>query len=167
ARGRMGGASRREIGHGALAERSIKAMMPAYDKFPYTVRIVCETLESNGSSSMGSVCSAPMALMDAAAPFAKPVAGIAMGLIKEGSRVAVLSDILGDEDHLGDMDFKVAGTKDGVTAIQMDIKIEGVDESIMRTALKQAHEGRLHILGEMNKAITTPRSDINKNAPRI
>ena len=127
--GRMGGQSRREIGHGALAERSIKAMMPAYEKFPYTVRIVCETLESNGSSSMGSVCSTSMALMDAGVPYPKPVAGIAMGLIKEGDRVAVLSDILGDEDHLGDMDFKVAGTKDGVTGIQMDIKIEGVDEA--------------------------------------
>jgi len=165
--GRMGGQSRREVGHGALAERSIKAMMPAYETFPYTVRIVCETLESNGSSSMGSVCSASMALMDAGVPFQKPVAGIAMGLIKEGSRVAVLSDILGDEDHLGDMDFKVAGTKDGVTGIQMDIKIEGVDEQIMRTALAQAHEGRLHILGQMAKAIETPRSDMSKHAPRI
>jgi polyribonucleotide nucleotidyltransferase len=165
--GRMGGNSRREIGHGALAERSIKAMMPAYDKFPYTLRIVCETLESNGSSSMGSVCSSSMALMDAGVPFPKPVAGIAMGLIKEGSRVAVLSDILGDEDHLGDMDFKVAGTQDGVTGIQMDIKIEGVDEQIMRTALAQAREGRLHILGEMAKAITAPRSDLSKHAPRI
>jgi polyribonucleotide nucleotidyltransferase len=165
--GRMGGQSRREIGHGALAERSIKAMMPAYEKFPYTVRIVCETLESNGSSSMGSVCSASMALMDAGAPFPKPVAGIAMGLIKEGNRVAVLSDILGDEDHLGDMDFKVAGTRDGVTGIQMDIKIEGVDEQIMRTALAQAREGRLHILGEMTKAIEQPRTDLSKFAPRI
>ncbi|MEN9722860.1 MAG: polyribonucleotide nucleotidyltransferase, partial [Pseudomonadota bacterium] len=165
--GRMGGQSRREIGHGALAERSIKAMMPAYESFPYTVRIVCETLESNGSSSMGSVCSASMALMDAGVPFPKPVAGIAMGLIKEGSRVAVLSDILGDEDHLGDMDFKVAGTKDGVTGIQMDIKIEGVDEAIMRTALAQAHEGRLHILGQMAKAIESPRTDLSKHAPRI
>src|SRR6476619_1668548 len=124
----MGGQSRREIGHGALAERSIKAMMPPYDQFPYTLRIVCETLESNGSSSMGSVCSASMALMDAGVPFPKPVAGIAMGLIKEGNRTAVLTDILGDEDHLGDMDFKVAGTDKGITAIQMDIKIEGVNE---------------------------------------
>jgi polyribonucleotide nucleotidyltransferase len=165
--GRMGGQSRREIGHGALAERSIKAMMPAYESFPYTVRIVCETLESNGSSSMGSVCSASMALMDAGIPYPKPVAGIAMGLIKEGSRVAVLSDILGDEDHLGDMDFKVAGTKDGVTGIQMDIKIEGVDEAIMKTALAQAHEGRLHILGQMAKAIEAPRTDMSKFAPRI
>ena len=165
--GRFGGTSRREIGHGALAKRSIEALMPTHEKFPYTVRIVCETLESNGSSSMGSVCSASMALMDAGAPYPKPVAGIAMGLIKEGERVAILSDILGDEDHLGDMDFKVAGTKDGVTGIQMDIKIEGVDGNIMKTALKQAHEGRLHILGEMSKAIETPRNDLNKNAPRI
>jgi len=165
--GRMGGQSRREIGHGALAERSIKAMMPAYESFPYTVRIVCETLESNGSSSMGSVCSASMALMDAGIPYPKPVAGIAMGLIKEGSRVAVLSDILGDEDHLGDMDFKVAGTKDGVTGIQMDIKIEGVDEAIMKTALAQAQEGRLHILGQMAKAIQAPRTEMSKWAPRI
>jgi polyribonucleotide nucleotidyltransferase len=165
--GRMGGQSRREIGHGALAERSIKAMMPAYDKFPYTVRLVCETLESNGSSSMGSVCSSSMALMDAGVPFSKPVAGIAMGLIKEGNRVAILSDILGDEDHLGDMDFKVAGTRDGVTGIQMDIKIEGVDEAIMKTALAQAKEGRIHILNEMSHAIETPRTDMSKFAPRI
>ncbi len=165
--GRMGGQSRREIGHGALAARSIKAMMPEFEKFPYTVRIVCETLESNGSSSMGSVCSASMALMDAGAPYPKPVAGIAMGLIKEDSRVAILSDILGDEDHLGDMDFKVAGTADGVTGIQMDIKIEGVDEAIMRTALGQAREGRLHILGQMAAAISQPRTDMSKHAPRI
>lgn len=165
--GRMGGQSRREIGHGALAERSIKAMMPAYDKFPYTLRIVCETLESNGSSSMGSVCSTSMALMDAGVPFPKPVAGIAMGLIKEGDRVAILSDILGDEDHLGDMDFKVAGTNEGVTGIQMDIKIEGVNSEIMKKALAQAREGRLHILGEMAKAIETPRTEMSKYAPRI
>lgn len=165
--GRMGGQSRREIGHGALAERSIRAMMPSYEQFPYTVRIVCETLESNGSSSMGSVCSASMALMDAGVPYPKPVAGIAMGLIKEGERVAVLSDILGDEDHLGDMDFKVAGTRDGVTGIQMDIKIEGVNEQIMRTALGQAREGRLHILSEMAKAIENPRQMMSKLAPRI
>ena len=165
--GRMGGQSRREIGHGALAERSVKAMMPAYEKFPYTVRIVCETLESNGSSSMGSVCSASMALMDAGVPFNKAVAGIAMGLIKENDRTAVLSDILGDEDHLGDMDLKVAGTQAGVTGIQMDIKIEGVDEQIMRKALAQAKEGRLHILGEMANAITAPRTEMSKFAPRI
>jgi polyribonucleotide nucleotidyltransferase len=165
--GRMGGQSRREIGHGALAERSITAMMPVFEKFPYTVRIVCETLESNGSSSMGSVCSTSMALMDAGVPYPKPVAGIAMGLIKEGDRVAVLSDILGDEDHLGDMDFKVAGTRDGITGIQMDIKIEGVNEEIMRTALEQAREGRLHIIGEMAKGIEEPRRDMSKYAPRI
>ena len=165
--GRMGGQSRREIGHGALAERSIKAMMPPHEKFPYTVRIVCETLESNGSSSMGSVCSTSMALMDAGVPYPKPVAGIAMGLIKEGSRVAVLTDILGDEDHLGDMDFKVAGTTNGITALQMDIKIEGVDEAIMRTALMQAQQGRLHILAEMAKAIEAPRTEMSKYAPRI
>ncbi len=165
--GFMRAPGRREIGHGALAERAIEAMMPPVGKFPYTVRLVCETLESNGSSSMGSVCASSMSLMDAGVPFPKPVAGIAMGLVKEGSRVAVLSDILGDEDHLGDMDFKVAGTKDGITAIQMDIKIEGVDEAIMRTALKQAFDGRVHILGEMAKAITAPRGDISANAPRI
>lgn len=165
--GRMGGQSRREIGHGFLAERSVRAMMPKYEDFPYTVRIVCETLESNGSSSMGSVCSASMALMDAGVPYKKPVAGIAMGLIKEGDRVAILSDILGDEDHLGDMDFKVAGTKDGVTGIQMDIKIEGVNKEIMKTALAQAREGRLHILKEMSKAIEAPRSEMSLYAPRI
>jgi polyribonucleotide nucleotidyltransferase len=165
--GRMGGRSRREIGHGALAERSIKNMMPPYEKFPYTIRIVCETLESNGSSSMGSVCSTSMSLMDAGVPYPKPVAGVAMGLIKEDSRVAILTDILGDEDHLGDMDFKVAGTKDGITGIQMDIKIEGIDENIMRTALAQAHEGRLHILNEMSKAITQPRASLSKFAPQI
>jgi polyribonucleotide nucleotidyltransferase len=165
--GRMGFTSRREIGHGALAERSIKATFPKHEDFPYTVRIVCETLESNGSSSMGSVCSASMAIMDAGIPYPKPVAGIAMGLIKEGERVAVLSDILGDEDHLGDMDFKVAGTKDGITGIQMDIKIEGVTAEIMKTALAQAREGRIHILGEMAKAITETRPEMSKFAPRI
>lgn len=165
--GRFGGQSRREIGHGALAERSIAAMLPKHDAFPYTIRLVAETLESNGSSSMGTVCSCSMALMDAGVPYPKPVAGIAMGLIKENSRVAVLSDILGDEDHLGDMDFKVAGTKDGITGIQMDIKIEGVDAAIMKQALEQAHAGRIHILGEMAKAISQPRGDLNKNAPRI
>jgi polyribonucleotide nucleotidyltransferase len=165
--GRMGGQSRREIGHGALAERSVKAMTPKYEAFPYTIRIVCETLESNGSSSMGSVCAASMAMMDAGIPLPKPVAGIAMGLIKESSKVAILSDILGDEDHLGDMDFKVAGTRDGITGIQMDIKIEGVDEQVMRTALAQARDGRLHILGEMSKAIDTARPTLSKYAPSI
>ncbi|MCC7442059.1 MAG: polyribonucleotide nucleotidyltransferase [Bdellovibrionales bacterium] len=165
--GRYGGQSRREIGHGALAERAVSALMPPQDEFPYVVRIVCETLESNGSSSMGSVCSASMALMEAGVPFPAPVAGIAMGLIKEGDRVAVLSDILGDEDHLGDMDFKVAGTDKGVTAIQMDIKIEGVTEEIMRTALAQAKEGRLHILSRMADSITQPKQEISPFAPRI
>jgi polyribonucleotide nucleotidyltransferase len=165
--GRMGFTSRREIGHGALAERSVKATFPKHEDFPYTVRIVCETLESNGSSSMGSVCSASMAIMDAGIPYPKPVAGIAMGLIKEGERIAILTDILGDEDHLGDMDFKVAGTKDGVTGIQMDIKIEGVTAEIMKTALAQAREGRMHILGEMAKAITETRPEMSKYAPRI
>lgn len=165
--GRFGGQSRREIGHGALAERAVKAILPEYNSFPYTIRIVCETLESNGSSSMGSVCSASMALMSAGVPTTNPVAGIAMGLIKEGSKVAILSDILGDEDHLGDMDFKVAGTSKGITAIQMDIKIEGVDEAIMKTALEQAHAGRIHILGEMSKVISTPRNTLSTFAPRI
>ncbi len=165
--GRMGGQSRREIGHGALAERSILARMPGQDRFPYTVRIVCETLESNGSSSMGSVCSASMALMDAGVAFVKPVAGIAMGLIKEDQRMAVLSDILGDEDHLGDMDFKVAGTADGITGIQMDIKIEGVDQQILEKALAQAKLGRLHILKEMSHAIEAPRGQMSLYAPRI
>ena len=165
--GRMGGQSRREIGHGALAERSVKALVPAYETFPYTIRIVAETLESNGSSSMGSICAASMALMDAGVPIKKAVGGIAMGLIKESNGVAILSDILGDEDHLGDMDFKVAGSKDGITGIQMDIKIEGIDESIMKSALTQAREGRLHILNEMSKAITQARTEMSKYAPRI
>ena len=165
--GRVGQPGRREIGHGALAERALANVMPDKEKNPYTVRVVCEVLESNGSSSMGSVCSGSMALMDAGIEFTTPVAGIAMGLIKEGERVAVLSDILGDEDHLGDMDFKVAGTKDGITAIQMDIKIEGVNEQIMRTALKQAQEGRMHILGKMAEAIDQPRKEISKTAPRF
>lgn len=165
--GRLGGQSRREIGHGRLAERAVLPLIPKHDDFPYTIRIVCETLESNGSSSMGSVCSASMALMHAGVPIPKPIAGIAMGLIKEGSKVAILSDILGDEDHLGDMDFKVAGTKDGVTSIQMDIKIEGVDEGIMRTALAQAHEGRIHILKEMAKTIQQANTELSATAPRI
>lgn len=165
--GRVGQPGRREIGHGALAERALANVMPSKENNPYTVRLVCEVLESNGSSSMGSVCSGSMALMDAGVNFTRPVAGIAMGLIKEGERFAVLSDILGDEDHLGDMDFKVAGTAEGVTAIQMDIKIEGVNEQIMRTALKQAHEGRMHILGKMASAITEPRSKVAEHAPRF
>ena len=165
--GRMGGQSRREIGHGALAERAIKILRPKHEEFPYTIRIVCETLESNGSSSMGSVCASSMALMHAGVPYKNPIAGIAMGLIKEGNKFAILSDILGDEDHLGDMDFKVAGTKNGVTSIQMDIKIEGVNEEIMKTALAQANEGRLHILSKMAESITQPNTELARNAPRI
>jgi polyribonucleotide nucleotidyltransferase len=163
--GRVGSPGRREVGHGALAERALEYAMPDTAKIPYTVRVVCEVLESNGSTSMGSVCSGSMALMDSGLPFEKPVAGIAMGLIKEGSSIAILSDILGDEDFLGDMDFKVAGTKDGVTAIQMDIKIEGVNEEILRDALKQAYEGRLHILSKMAEAIEKPRPHISPYAP--
>lgn len=165
--GFMRGPGRREIGHGALAERSLLMMAPSKEEFPYTIRVVCETLESNGSSSMGSVCSGSMALMEAGVPLKKPVAGIAMGLIQEGNDTVILSDILGDEDHLGDMDFKVAGTKDGVTGIQMDIKIEGVTEQILDQALRQANQGRLHILGEMQKAIEAPRADLSPYAPRL
>ena len=159
------GPKRREIGHGRLARRGIQAMLPDAEAFPYTVRVVSEITESNGSSSMASVCGASLSLMDAGVPVKAPVAGIAMGLIKEGESFAVLSDILGDEDHLGDMDFKVAGTKEGITALQMDIKIEGITEEIMEKALEQALEGRLHILGEMNKVISVPRTDMSENAP--
>jgi polyribonucleotide nucleotidyltransferase len=158
---------RREIGHGYLAERSIAKVLPQHDAFPYTIRIVSDVLESNGSSSMASVCGASMALMDAGVPLTAPVAGIAMGLIKEGDDVAVLSDILGDEDHLGDMDFKVTGTATGVAALQMDIKITGVDRAIMKQALEQAKAGRIHILGKMAEAIATPRGDLSQYAPRI
>ncbi len=158
---------RREIGHGMLAERALSAMMPSKEDFPYTIRVVCETLESNGSSSMASVCSGSMALMSAGVPLKKPLAGIAMGLIKEGDDIVILSDILGDEDHLGDMDFKIAGTTDGITAIQMDIKIDGVTKSVLEKALHQAKEGRLHILGEMAKTISAPKEDISKFAPRV
>ena len=158
---------RREIGHGYLAERSIAKVLPLHDVFPYTIRIVSDVLESNGSSSMASVCGASMALMDAGVPLTAPVAGIAMGLIKEGDDVAVLSDILGDEDHLGDMDFKVTGTATGVAALQMDIKITGVDRAIMKQALEQAKAGRIHILGKMAEAIATPRGDLSQYAPRI
>ncbi len=158
---------RREIGHGMLAERAISAIIPEHDQFPYTIRIVCETLESNGSSSMASVCSGCLSLMDAGVPVKAPVAGIAMGLIKEGEKVAILTDILGDEDHLGDMDFKVAGSADGVTALQMDIKIGGVSKEIMQQALKQAKEGRLHILGKMAQCLTAPREEMSAFAPRI
>jgi polyribonucleotide nucleotidyltransferase len=165
--GRMGSPGRREIGHGKLAWRAVHPLMPAADEFPYTIRIVSEITESNGSSSMASVCGASLALMDAGVPLKSPVAGIAMGLIKEGGDFAVLSDILGDEDHLGDMDFKVAGTENGVTALQMDIKITGITEEIMRIALDQAHEGRLHILAEMAKALTGARGELGEHAPRI
>ena len=163
----IGGPGRREIGHGMLAERALVAVLPDAEKFPYTIRIVSDILESNGSSSMASVCGGALALMDAGVPISNPVAGIAMGLIKEGEQVAILSDILGSEDHLGDMDFKVAGTKNGITALQMDIKIAGLDKSIMEQAMQQAKEGRLHILGEMNKALDAPRPELSKYAPRI
>jgi polyribonucleotide nucleotidyltransferase len=165
--GRMGGQSRREIGHGYLAERAIKAILPDFDKFPYTIRIVGEVLESNGSSSMGTVCSGLLALLDAGVPVKGNVAGIAMGLIKEDEDVVVLTDILGDEDHLGDMDFKVAGTREGITALQMDIKIDSISFDVMKTALNQAKDGRIHILGEMEKVMSVPRGEISDYAPRI
>jgi polyribonucleotide nucleotidyltransferase len=158
---------RREIGHGRLARRGVTAILPEMEKFPYVVRVVSEITESNGSSSMASVCGASLALMDAGVPTKAPVAGVAMGLVKEGERFQVLTDILGDEDHLGDMDFKVAGTTDGVTALQMDIKIDGITRDIMRDALKQAREARLHILGEMNKALNAPRQKMSDWAPTI
>ena len=158
---------RREIGHGALAERALLAVLPAGNEFPYTIRVVSEILESNGSSSMATVCSGALSLMDAGVPIVAPVAGIAMGLIKEGEDVRILSDILGDEDHLGDMDFKVAGTADGITALQMDIKIAGVTREIMRQALYQARDGRLHILGKMAESLETPREQVAEYAPRI
>jgi polyribonucleotide nucleotidyltransferase len=161
------GASRRETGHGHLAERALARVLPSEKDFPYTVRVVSEILESNGSSSMASVCGGSLALMDAGVPLTTPVAGIAMGLIKEGDRVAVLSDILGDEDHLGDMDFKICGTKTGVTAIQMDIKIQGLTRQILDTALRQARDGRLFILGKMAEALGAAREELNKYAPRI
>ncbi len=165
--GRLGGPKRRDIGHGKLAWRAMRAALPEKASFPYTIRLVSEITESNGSSSMATVCGSSLALMDAGVPIKAPVAGIAMGLIKEASGFAVLSDILGDEDHLGDMDFKVAGTANGVTALQMDIKINGITEEIMRVALAQAHEGRKHILGEMAKALESARSELGPNAPRI
>jgi polyribonucleotide nucleotidyltransferase len=161
------GPGRREIGHGALAERALRGMLPKNEDFPYTIRIVSDILESNGSSSMASVCGGTLCLMDAGVPIKAPVAGIAMGLVKEGERIAILSDILGDEDHLGDMDFKVCGTRDGITSIQMDIKITGLTTEIMSRALEQARRGRLHILGEMLKAIDAPRKEISPYAPRI
>ncbi len=165
--GRMGSPGRREIGHGKLAWRAIRPMLPSAEQFPYTLRVVSEITESNGSSSMATVCGTSLALMDAGVPLQKPVAGIAMGLIKEGERYAVLSDILGDEDHLGDMDFKVAGTANGITSLQMDIKIDGITEEIMQVALGQARDGRLHILGEMGKALSESRGQLGEFAPRI
>ena len=165
--GRLGGTKRREIGHGKLAWRAVHPVLPPHHDFPYTVRVVSEITESNGSSSMASVCGASLALMDAGVPMKRPTAGIAMGLILEDKRYAVLSDILGDEDHLGDMDFKVAGTDQGITSLQMDIKIAGITEEIMKVALSQAKEGRIHILGEMSKALNTARSELGEYAPRI
>ena len=165
--GRDSGPKRREIGHGRLARRGLQAMLPDSDRFPYVIRVVSEITESNGSSSMASVCGASLALMDAGVPLKAPVAGIAMGLVKEGERFAVLSDILGDEDHLGDMDFKVAGSANGVTALQMDIKIEGITPEIMEKALHQAHAGRIHILNAMNEVISTSRKEINAHAPNF
>ncbi len=165
--GRVGFTGRREIGHGKLAWRALKAMLPNREDFPYTLRLVSEITESNGSSSMATVCGASLAMMDAGVPLKKPVAGIAMGLIKEGDRFAVLSDILGDEDHLGDMDFKVAGTEAGITSLQMDIKITGITEEIMQVALDQAKGGRTHILGEMSKALTEARDEMGEYAPKI
>jgi polyribonucleotide nucleotidyltransferase len=165
--GRMGSPGRREIGHGKLAWRAIHPILPPAHEFPYTIRVVSEITESNGSSSMATVCGSSLALMDAGVPLRRPVAGIAMGLILEGERFAVLSDILGDEDHLGDMDFKVAGTAEGITSLQMDIKIAGITEEIMRVALAQAKDGRDHILAEMNKALTAPRAELGEHAPRI
>jgi polyribonucleotide nucleotidyltransferase len=165
--GRLGSPGRREIGHGKLAWRAIHPMLPSPAEFPYTIRVVSEIMESNGSSSMATVCGSSLALMDAGVPLKRPTAGIAMGLIKEGERYAVLSDILGDEDHLGDMDFKVAGTEHGITSLQMDIKIAGITEEIMRVALAQAREGRMHILGEMAKALSRHRAQLGEHAPRI
>ena len=165
--GRVGFTGRREVGHGKLAWRAIRPVLPPKDQFPYTIRVVSEITESNGSSSMATVCGASLSLMDAGVPLARPVAGIAMGLIKEGDRFVILSDILGDEDHLGDMDFKVAGTRTGITSLQMDIKITGISEEIMRTALDQALEGRMYILGEMAKALDEARPELGEHAPRI
>ncbi|MEG3049577.1 MAG: polyribonucleotide nucleotidyltransferase [Thermomonas sp.] len=165
--GRMMGPKRREIGHGRLAKRGVLAVMPTMEAFPYTIRVVSEITESNGSSSMASVCGSSLALMDAGVPVKAPVAGIAMGLVKEGNDFVVLSDILGDEDHLGDMDFKVAGTSNGISALQMDIKIQGITEEIMKVALAQAKAGRLHILGEMANALTAPRAELSDFAPRL
>jgi polyribonucleotide nucleotidyltransferase len=165
--GFIGSTKRREIGHGKLARRGIEAVLPNMDEFGYVIRVVSEITESNGSSSMASVCGTSLALMDAGVPLKAPVAGVAMGLVKEGDDFAVLTDILGDEDHLGDMDFKVAGTEGGITALQMDIKIQGITREIMSTALDQARDGRLHILGEMNKVLGETRSEMSEWAPTI
>jgi len=165
--GMMSGPKRREIGHGNLARRGVQAVMPDMEKFPYVIRVVSEILESNGSSSMASVCGASLAMMDAGVPLKAPVAGVAMGLVLEGGRYKVITDILGDEDHLGDMDFKVAGTASGVTTLQMDIKVEGITPEIMKVALEQAKAGRLHILGEMNKVLSAPREGMSEWAPSI
>ena len=165
--GMIGSPKRREVGHGRLAKRGVQAIMPDPDEFPYVIRVVSEITESNGSSSMASVCGSSLALMDAGVPTLAPVAGIAMGLIKEGDRYAVLSDIMGDEDHLGDMDFKVAGTEEGISALQMDIKIDGITSEIMRKALEQAKAGRLHILDKMAEALPAPRQQMSDYAPRI
>jgi len=165
--GRFGAPKRREIGHGRLAKRGVQAVKPTMEAFPYVVRVVSEITESNGSSSMASVCGSSLAMMDAGVPLKSPVAGIAMGLVKENDQFVVLSDILGDEDHLGDMDFKVAGSADGISALQMDIKIDGITEEIMKVALAQAKQGRLHILGEMAKVITTSRTEMSEFAPRL
>jgi len=163
----MGSPGRREIGHGKLAWRALRPMLPSKEDFPYTIRLVSEITESNGSSSMATVCGSSLAMMDAGVPLVRPVSGIAMGLILEKDGFAVLSDILGDEDHLGDMDFKVAGTADGITSLQMDIKIAGITEAIMKQALEQAKGGREHILGEMNKAMEAPRAELGEFAPKI
>src|SRR5688500_12251974 len=165
--GRFGAPSRRETGHGKLAWRALHPMLPSNEEFPYTIRVLADITESNGSSSMATVCGGSLALMDAGVPIKRPVSGIAMGLILEGKDFAVLSDILGDEDHLGDMDFKVAGTSEGLTSLQMDIKIAGITEEIMRVALAQANEGRAHILGEMAKALDHTRTELSAHAPRI
>jgi len=165
--GRFGGTSRRETGHGNLARRAIEAVLPEDDDFPYTIRIVSDITESNGSSSMASVCGGILSLMDAGVPIKRPVAGVAMGLVMEGNRYAILSDIAGAEDHYGDMDFKVTGTSEGITALQMDIKVAGINAMILQEALEQARKGRMHILGIMEQAIEAPREDISKYAPRI
>jgi polyribonucleotide nucleotidyltransferase len=165
--GRMGGVGRREIGHGNLAERSLKQVLPSEEVFPYTIRIISDILESNGSSSMATVCAGSLAMMDAGVPVSNAVSGIAMGLVKEGNNYAILTDILGNEDHLGDMDFKVAGTSDGITGFQMDIKIQGISFEIMEKALHQAQEGRIHILSKMNEAISKPKETLSPFAPRL